>query len=472
MHALKPSNKTGNIHKSVILPVILTAIWILSIRMGFSHDQSLAILAFSLSILGTILFWEFRLSFAFLGGALILISGVVSMETFIKLASFEIIFFLIGMMILVGFLKEIGLFTYLLQRSIIVKNISARRMIIALIFSSAFMACVVDEVSSIVLMIMIVFEFCDYYELDPIPFIIISVLATNIGSTGTVIGNPIGLLIAAKAELTFEDFLRYSFPLMVLSLFVLSAIVLIMFKDAIARLDKKIKEFGSNEFLVRLLSVPPDRKLRIGCLMFGGTLLLISMHHRLEVLLSLETNTVLLMTPLISAAIIMVWRRHRARQYVEKDIEWWTLLFFIFLFAQAGVLAEMGVAEAMAQNLFKAVSGNKTMLLSTIVFGSAIISSALDNIVVVAGFIPVLKSLSDMLNLKHLLWWAFLFGTCFGGNITIIGSTANIMAVGTIEKQKGRSIGFLEWFKVGSVIGVCTLAFALIALLLVPYYNK
>lgn len=461
----------GLLHKSLLLIAIILLVPLLSLRFGFDTNQTIALIAFSLSLLGTLLFWEFRLSFAFLGGALILISGVVSIQDFIRLSSLEVIFFLIGMMIIVGFLKEIGLFTYLLQRAIIMRNLNAKKLMATLIFTSAFMACVVDEVSSIVLMSMIIFEFCDYFEIDPVPFIVVAVLATNIGSAGTVIGNPIGLLIAAKAQLTFEDFIKYSFPVMVLALFVLTGIVFIMFRNVLKTLDNKIKLAGSNEFLVSLLAVPPEKKLRIGTILFCGTLFVIAIHHRLEVMLGLETNTVLLMTPLIFSAFIMIWRRHSARAYIEKDVEWWTLLFFIFLFAQAGVLAEMGIAEKLAQGMLLVVSHSKIALLSTILFGTAIVSSALDNVVVVAGFIPILGSLSSLLNVKHLLWWAFLFGACFGGNITIIGSTANIMAIGTLEKQKGITISFFYWFKIGLVVGFCTIAFVLLFLLFVPYYN-
>ncbi|MFH1791952.1 MAG: SLC13 family permease [Candidatus Omnitrophota bacterium] len=464
-------NNKGLFHKTLILVIVLISIAIVCMRAGFSTSQILATVAFVLSILGTLLFWEFRLSFAFLGGAIILVSGITTLEEFIRLASFEVIFFLIGMMILVGFLKEIGLFTYILQRAIVMKNLTARKLMLTLIFTSAFLACVVDEVSSIIFMSMIIFEFCDYFELDPIPLIIISVLATNIGSTGTVIGNPIGLLIAAKAGLTFEDFLIYSFPLMVLSLFVLCAVVFVMFRKLIAELQEKINKNGPNEFLVSLLAVPPDRKIRIGAVLFGATILLIAGHHRLEVLLNIETNTILLMAPLTTAAIVMVWRRHRARSYVEKDVEWWTLLFFIFLFAQAGVMSETGVAEKMAHGLLSLVSSGKLAILSTILFSTAIVSSALDNVVVVAGLIPVLTSLSSILNIKHLLWWAFLFGACFGGNITIIGSTANIMAIGTIEKQKGVTIGFGYWIKIGFVVGMITLVFVLAFLYFMPYYK-
>jgi len=457
--------------KSLVLIVAVIIACLLGIRIGLNLDQTITLLAFSLSILGTLLFWEFRLSFAFLGSAIILLTRVVSLSDFLRLSSMEVIFFLIGMMIMVGFLREIGLFTWFLQKAITIKGINAKKFMLALIFSSALLACVLDEVSSILLMIMIIVELSDYFEINPIPFIVASVLATNIGSAGTVIGNPIGLLIATKASLTFEDFIRYSFPLMIVTLFILTGMLFIIFRKQLRELDEKIRLLGPNDMLVKLLAVPPEKKLTIGCIIFGTTILLIAFHHRLELLLNLETNTILLIAPMLSASIVMVWRRHNARTYIERDVEWWTLLFFIFLFAQAGVVAHTGVAEALANKLLLLVSKSRALLIVTILFGGAFISSALDNIVVVAGFIPILHSLNAVLHTDKILWWALLFGACFGGNITVIGSTANIMAIGALERLNRGSIGFIYWLRIGFVVGIVTLAFIFLCLLSLPWYR-
>jgi Na+/H+ antiporter NhaD/arsenite permease-like protein len=459
------------LQKSLILVIAVTVIAFCSYRIGFNPNQIITLSAFSLSILGTLLFWNFRLSFAFLGTTIILFTGVATLQEFLRHSSMEIIFFLIGMMVIVGFLKEIGLFTWLLQKALIMKHISARRFMIALIFTSGLLACAIDEVSSILFMVMIILELSDYFEVNPVPFIIASVFATNIGSAGTVIGNPIGIMIAAKANLSFEDFLKYAFPLMLLSLCVLTGLMFAIFKSQLKELDEKIKRYGPNEILVQLLSVPAEGKLKIGFIIAGATLLLISMHHRLELLFGLERNTILLIAPLLSSAIIMVWRRERARDYIEKDVEWWTLLFFMFLFAQAGILSATGVAEILAQQILTLASHSHMFLISTILFGSAFISSALDNVVVVAGSIPVINSINLMLGLKSILWWALLFGACFGGNMTIIGSTANIIAIGSLEKRTNTTIGFVYWFKIGIVVSITTLVVLLVAITFLPYYK-
>ena len=457
--------------RSLLLAIAVALIAFIGIRLGFNLNQNITLCAFSLSILGTLLFWQFRLSFAFLGTTIILFAGVVPMKEFLAHSSMEIILFLIGMMILVGFLKEVGMFTWLLQKALIMRNISAKKFMVALVFASAFLACAVDEVSSILFMIMIILELSDYFEVDPIPFLLASVLATNIGSAGTVLGNPIGIMIAAKAQLSFEHFLRFAFPIMFVSLFILTGLLLLIFKKELKNLDEKIKELGPNDILIQLLSVPVEKKLKIGFLISGATLLLIAMHHRLEILFGLEINTILLIAPLLSSAIIMIWRREKARSYIEHDVEWWTLLFFIFLFAQAGILASTGVAEIFAQKLLAFAGHSKPLVIGTILFGGAFISSALDNVVVVAGSIPVIKSLNAMLGTETVLWWALLFAACFGGNITVIGSTANIIAIGTLERKRGITISFRYWFKIGFVVGCVTLLFVLLTLLTLPYYK-
>lgn len=448
--------------KSLVLTCAVLVIGALIKILDFNAKQILVTAAFSVTILGAILFWEFRLSFAFLGSAIILLTGIATLEQFIISSSWEIIFFLLGMMILVAALKELGVFTWLLSRALCMRRMNAKKFLLVLTLSSAMMACVIDEVSSIIFMIMIIFELSDYFEVDPVPFIVASVFATNIGSTGTVIGNPIGIIIAAKGGFTFEDFITHSFPVMLVSLIILYGVLIIILKKPLRELDERIKIFEPNEFLVRLLSVPPERNLKIGFAMLGLTLFAISSHHRIEILLGLKENTVLLIIPLISAAVVMMWRRERARSYVENGVEWWTILFFVFLFAQSGILAKTGVTQLVADKLTTLVGESQNALTSLMFLGSAIVSSFLDNVVVVAALIPIIKDMTMINPAREILWWVLLFGACFGGNLTIIGSTANIIAIGTLEKDRKISISFSSWLKMSILPGICTMVFVLL----------
>jgi Na+/H+ antiporter NhaD/arsenite permease-like protein len=316
-----------------------------------------------------------------------------------------------------------------------------------------------------------VLEICEYFEVDPVPYIIISVMATNIGSAGTVLGNPIGILIATKSGLTFEDFMLKAFPLAVACIFIVIFILLYWYRHSLRRLDQKVKELGTNEMLINLISVPPDRQTKIALSLFAFTLIALAFSHRLDVLWGLEANTVLLIIPLVTAALIMIWKHAKAREFIEKDVEWWTLLFFLLLFAQAGTLKYTGATDVLARKIVSLTGNNPHMLTSAILWLSAVGSSILDNVVLVAAFIPVVQSFQGLnLNLQP-LWWALLFGGCFGGNITLIGSTANIVALGILEKERNVRITFFRWFWVGLTVGVITTAVVWGALTFLPYYR-
>ncbi|MFH1201590.1 MAG: SLC13 family permease [Candidatus Omnitrophota bacterium] len=459
------------IKKFIFLIIISLGLGFFVKNIGLNYHQATAISIFSASILGTLFFWDFRLSFAFLGTSILLLSRTIDLESLIKYSSLEIILFLVGMMILVGLLKDAGLFAWLVSLILRIRNLTANKFLISVSIISALLACAVDEVTSIIFMVAAILEICDYFEVDPIPFIISSVLVTNIGSSGTVLGNPIGILIATKAGLSFEDFIIKAFPLMLICLGVTIFILGIWYRKTLRQLDKKIKELGANEMLIRLISVPIEKELKICLGIFGITLFFIALHHRLELLLKLEINTILLIVPLISAGLVMIWKWKKAREYVEKDVEWWTLLFFLLLFAQAGTLKYTGATDVLARKLLEAVRNSPAMLTGTILWISSIGSSILDNVVLVAAFVPIVQSLQELGLRLQPLWWALLFGGCLGGNITLVGSTANIVALGILEKERKIRITFFKWFWVGLTVGIITTTIAWVALVFLPYYH-
>ena len=202
-------------------------------------------------------------------------------------------------------------------------------------------------------------------------------------------------------------------------------------------------------------------------IIFGVTILLITLHKRFELLLNLEENTLLIMGPVISAGLVMLYRRDRARFYVEREVEWNSLLFFMFLFGQAGVIHASGVGSFLAGKIVEAFGHNPRALIAAVLFSNGLLSSLVDNVVAVAAYIPLIQNIPAGQGLDSSLWWALLFGACFGGNITMIGSTANIVAIGLLEKRLNTVITFSYWLKIGLTIGVVsmTLAMGMIMLL-------
>lgn len=427
------------------------------------HDlkQILSISIFALIISATLVFWNFRLAIAFIGVAIILGGNVLTLEQFIKLAEVDIILFLIGMMTLVGVLKDLGLFSWIIQAIIGMEHMTGKRFITLVMVISALLACVVDEVTSIVFMLALVFQVCDTLKVKPTPFVIISVLATNIGSSGTMLGNPVGILIGTKAGLTFVDFVIWATPVMFVSLLATMVVILFWYRHEISQLNEHLQARRKKQLgLGPLVKIPYMR----GLLILIGAIGLIAIHHTLEQKLGIERNTLLIVTPLVISGVLMIWRNERARHYIESEVEWWTLLFFMMLFAIAGSLETTGVTSEISKGFTSTFGDDPRILTPVIVLITAAGSAFVDNIVFIAAFIPIVNDIGS-----SPLWWALLFGGCFGGNITMIGSTANIVALGMMEKRYHLHMSFKEWFKIGITVGVITSLIAtLLILLLMP----
>ncbi|MDD3906092.1 MAG: SLC13 family permease [Candidatus Omnitrophica bacterium] len=455
--------------KFLILIAIALSLGLAAVKIGLNCQQSLAVSIFSASILGTLFFWDFRLSFAFIGTSLLLATRTIDIEHLVRFASLDVILFLVCMMVLVGMLKEANFFNIISHLLLGIKRLNSFKFIIILSAVSAVMAAMVDEVTSIIFMIVAVLEICDRLEIDPVPYLITSVLATNIGSSATVLGNPIGILIATRSGLTFEDFIIKAAPLAAVCLMVTIAICLVWYRKSFAQFDKNIRRFTEARIASMEKPMVFTKDLKIGLAIFGATILAIALHHRLELLWGLGANTILIAAPLISCGGVFIWKRKNARKHVERDVEWWTLLFFMLLFAQAGTLQYTGATDELAKRLAGMVGNSQTFLTGVILWISAIGSSILDNVVLVAAFIPVIQGFKDIATQSF--WWALLFGGCLGGNITLVGSTANIVALGMLEKEKNIRITFLRWFGIGLTVGLSTTIVVWLALTFLPFYR-
>lgn len=442
------------------LVLVLTAgVALIVLKLGYTIPQMLACTVFAMTVLATLFFWEFRLAVAFLGIAALFACDVLTLDRFVRSCELPVILFLVGMMVTVGVLKELGFFSWIIQLIVGMRRMNGTVFVIILMGLSALLASAVDEVTSIIVVCALVFQVCDTLRVPATPFLIMAVMATNIGSAGTMIGNPVGLVISHRAGFTFEDFLVWAFPVMIVCLIVAVGVLLIWFQKEIKELSTRLDERRKQKLaLGPLVRIPYAR----GLIIFVSTLAAIASHHRIEVFLGLEENTLLMTAPLAIAGLLMVWRRDRAKHYVEDEVDWWELLFFMFLFAKAGALEHTGVASQIAEDFATTFHGSPTLLLPVLLAVSAVGSAFVDNVVFVAAFVPVVVELN-----ATPLWWALLFGACLGGNITVIGSAANIIAVGVLEKRHRRSIDFFGWLKVGLVVGVITCIVAWAALTLV-----
>lgn len=429
-----------------------------------SQQQIMAVGIFVIIISATLLFWNSRLAIAFIGIAVLLGGNVLSLEQMISSAELDIILFLVGMMTMVGVLKDLGLFTWIIQLVINMKGMNGKRFVFTVVLMSAVMASVVDEVTSIVFILALIFQVCDTLKIKPTPFVMIAVIGTNIGSSGTMLGNPVGILIGTKAGFSFHDFLIWATPVMFVSLLGALAVIMFWYRKEIDLLSERLEARRKMQLGLGPLVKIPYKK---GLIILVSAITLIALHHTLETILGVEKNTLLIVAPLAISGVLMIWRTNRARHYIESEVEWWTLLFFMMLFSVAGALEHTGVTEHIAHN-FQGVFGSDPFVLTPIIILLTALGSAfVDNIVFVAAFIPVIKELNS-----PTLWWAMLFGACFGGNITAIGSTANIVALGMMEKRYKKHITFFEWCKIGSVVGLITGVIAWVMIVLMMQFLK
>ncbi|MCK9603642.1 MAG: SLC13 family permease [Candidatus Omnitrophica bacterium] len=433
-------------------------------HLGLSAHQAIVASIFCASIMGVLLYWELRLSFVFLGGGIMLLSRSIDLENFIKFASLDVVLFLIGTMILVGMLNDAGFFYWLITRLLRIKKITGKKLFFMIMLLSGVLSGLVGEVASIIIMAKVILDICHLIDIDPVPLIMASVLATNIGSSGTLLGNPVGVLIAARANLSVEDFMRNAFPATAIVFTVTIMILFFWYRKTIKKMNERLIPLRENSFFISLITIPTDKKTKISISIFFGMLVTIFFHRRIEAVFGLEENSILMITPIVFAGIALLYRRDRMRHYVEREVEWTSVLFFLFLFALAGAVKFSGISDVLANGLLKKFS-DPSMLSGVLIYSSSLLSAVLDNTVVVATYIPIVQSLGNLNININPLWWSILFGACYGGNITIIGSTANIVAMDILEKNKGVKIDFFTWLKVGLVVGIITTTVAYLSVI-------
>ncbi|MBI2175102.1 MAG: hypothetical protein HYU33_07900, partial [Candidatus Omnitrophica bacterium] len=205
--------------------------------------------------------------------------------------------------------------------------------------------------------------------------------------------------------------------------------------------------------------------VRISGWLFGGVILGLVLHHPLEYWLHLPNNTMLLGVALIGAGFALAFSGEKARVLVEKRVDWWTLTFFLMLFASVGTLKQTGVTSVIAQRIIELSGGSITLLTTLFGWSSWLLTSIMDNVLAVATFVPIVNDVANAGLQTFPLWWAMLMGGTLGGNATLIGSTANIVAAGVLERRQMGEITFAQWLKPGLIVAIATMIVATLLIL-------
>ncbi len=452
--------------KPGVFVAISISVFIISIFLGIPFKQSLSIWVFSSIIMGALFYWRFRLAFTFLGIGILLGSGLLDVPHLIEFAGLDIIIFLIGMMIIIGFLEEKHFFEAILDRVMKYGKDSAKRTLFLIMFMAALSAALVDEVTSILFMTALVIHLSARLKVSPIPLIIMTVFATNIGSSATVVGNPVGVIVALRSGYGFSDFLRWAAPISITCLVLSYFLSIYYFKDYIKEIDEQLKVVRK-ELAVQLVVKDPaanKKDMIVASIIFAGTLVGLIFHTFIESMLGLDKNTMLIGVPLISAGIVIFLERVRARELVEKRVDWWTLSFFLMFFATVGTLTYTGATSLIANTIITSTGTEIFPLMFSTGWIAGLMSALMDNVLAVTLWSSIVTQLSQLGVNVAPLWWVLLFAGTLMGNLTIIGSTANIVAAGLVERQKIGHMTLKEWIKPGAIVSIPTF---LISLLLI-----
>lgn len=448
----------------VLWTLLTVGTFVASRALNLNPSQAIATTIFMSLIYGTLFFWEFRLGFAFFGLSLLLAFKVTDIHHVIQFAGLDIILFLIGMMVVIGFLEERKFFDHIVERLAIWVGPKAYRLMTVMMVAAFISAALVDEVTSIMFMTTTLLLFLKKAKVTVIPFVMMVVFATNIGSSATVVGNPIGVLIAMNAHLTFFDFIRWAFPPAFVSLLVCIPLCFLIFQKPMKELDKRLSEQHVLEKVGKIEEQEEKRfapDLPLAWLIFGVTILGLILHSHLEGILGLEKNTLLIGVALLMAGICLFISGDKARELVEKRVDWWTLSFFLVLFASVGTLQYVGVTSLLAKWIVDVAGGNPLGILFAFTMAVAVLTAVMDNVLAVATFIPMVHDVGSQGYSTTPIWWGILMGGTFWGNFTLIGSTANIVVAGMLEKRKEGKLTFMTWIVPGAIVSIVTLAVAM-----------
>ena len=388
-----------------------------------------------------------RTKIALLGAAIVvLFVGEFDQEKAIEAVDFNTIGLLAGMMILVYLTQQTGIYDYIAIRAGQFSRGEPLRVVLALAVTTAVLSAFLDNLTTILLVVPVTFLLADALDIDPIPLIVIEVIASNIGGTATLIGDPPNIIIAGSTGLSFNEFIVNLAP-----------IVAVVFGVVIAGLyayyRPRLRIEDRNRRLVRDLdaraSIRDWDELRRSVPVLVGTVLLFFAHQPLHI----EPATVALSGAAVGLLITTI-----SLEEALAKIEWPTLFFFVALFVMVGALEETGAIGDVAEGVKDLTGGDRTAELLGIVwiggFGSAIV----DNIPFTTAMIPVVEGLRGASG-DDAYWWSLSLGACFGGNATLIAAAANVAAAGLTERA-GQPIGFMAFLRIGVPVTVVSLILA------------
>ena len=383
---------------------------------------------------------------ALAGGIAMVLLGIVSQEQAFEEIDFNVIFLLAGMMILAGIVRKTGVFGWIAVRAARFAGGDPYRILVVLSVITAVASALLDNVTTVVLVGPITLFLAARMGMNPFPFLMSEILASNIGGASTLIGDPPNILIGSAAGLDFGAFLLHMAPLsaVLLGLYLVAARWLFRGQlTADPELRASLLELNERDMIT------DPRLLRSSLVVMGLTLAGFLFHGALH----LEPATV----ALTGAVVLMVVARESPEE-VLRDVEWPTLFFFIGLFMLVAGVIEIGLIDVVADAIVSLTGGALAGTSLLVLWLSAILSGLIDNIPYTATMIPVVEQLAEG-QPNDAIWWALAIGADLGGNATIIGASANVILAGMAERE-GHPIGFGRFLRYGLPVTFGTMLIA------------
>lgn len=388
-----------------------------------------------------------------LGGAvlMVLIGGTDAERAFFSADTgidWNVLFLLLGMMLIVGVLKRTGVFEYVAIWA--VKRARGRpfRVMVILVLVTAVASAALDNVTTVLLIAPVTFLVCERLAVPVAPYLIAEAMASNIGGTATLVGDPPNIIIASRGDLSYGDFLAHLTPIVIVLTVVFIGLCRVMFRSVFIVDDDRV----SGVMALDEREAISDRRLLVVSL---GVLALVTAAFVLHSVARLEPS----MVAIVGGLVLLALSRLDA-QDVAQDVEWPTLVFFASLFIMVGALVNTGVIDQLARAAAHAADGRLAWTSIGLLWGSAAISGLVDNIPYVATMSPVVSELVAAAgggDQATSLWWSLALGADLGGNATAVGASANVVVLGLAEKA-GYKIGFWGFTKYGLIVALATIA--------------
>lgn len=413
---------------------------------------------------------------AIFGAALMLVLHILDQREAFHVEEFgvdwNVIFLLISMMIIINIIKPTGFFEYIAIKSAKLGKGDPIRIMLIFAMVTAFLSAFLDNVTTVLFIAPVTLLIADALEISPVPYLIIEALASNIGGTATLIGDPPNIMIASKAKLGFIDFILNLTPVILIVMVVFLIIIKVLFRT---RLNI------SEDRKARILSMDAEKAIKDPVLLTKSLVVLgiVLLGFIFHGLFHYEPATV----ALFGAGLLLIIAGIHDPHHLFVEIEWGTIFFFIGLFIIIGGVVKVGLIKLMSVKMLELTSGNLLATSMLLLWFSAFASAFIDNIPYVATMNPLILDMAAQLwpNEKGVallhhhellpLWWSLALGACLGGNGTMIGASANVIVVG-IANKAGEKITFRRFLKYGMPTMILTVFVSSLYVYLRYYFFK